>query len=87
MSFVSISGSDFPDRLLRNQFQSRQLHGSASVITIPKQFYGEEIKPNSLTITDESLGYGINMPIRTVVILGTNDPASTFPASILLPAL
>ena len=53
-SFVSISGSDFPDRLLRNQFQSRQLHGSASVITIPKEFYGEEIKPNSLTITDNS---------------------------------
>ena len=53
-TFVSISGSDFPDRLLRNQFQSRQLHGSASVITIPKEFYGEEIKPNSVTITDNS---------------------------------
>ena len=37
-----------------NQFASRQLNGNASVITIPRQFFGEEIKPKSITITDNS---------------------------------
>ena len=37
-----------------NQFASRQLNGNASIITIPRQFFGEEIKPKSITITDNS---------------------------------
>lgn len=37
-----------------NQFASRQLNGNASIITIPKKFFGEEIKPKSITITDNS---------------------------------
>ena len=37
-----------------NQFASRQLNGNASVITIPRKFFGEEIKPKSITITDNS---------------------------------
>ena len=37
-----------------NQFASRQLNGNASVITIPRQFFGEEIKPGSITISDNS---------------------------------
>ena len=53
-SFISISGSDFPDRLLRTKFQSRDLHASASIISIPQEFWGEQIKPKSVTITDNS---------------------------------
>jgi hypothetical protein len=37
-----------------SQFSSRQLNGNASVITIPRKFFGEEIKPKSITITDNS---------------------------------
>ena len=36
------------------QFASRQLNGNASIITIPRKFFGEEIKPKSITITDNS---------------------------------
>ena len=36
------------------QFASRQLNGNASIITIPRKFFGEEIKPGSITITDNS---------------------------------
>ena len=36
------------------QYKSRQLNGNASVITIPRQFFGEEIKPGSITISDNS---------------------------------
>ena len=36
------------------QYKSRQLNGNASIITIPQQFFGEEIKPGSITITDNS---------------------------------
>ena len=52
--FISVSGSDFPDRLLRTKFQSRDLHASASIISIPQEFWGEQIKPKSVTITDNS---------------------------------
>ncbi len=37
-----------------NQFASRQLNGNASIITIPRRFFGEEIKPGSITISDNS---------------------------------
>ena len=37
-----------------NQFTSRQLNGNASIITIPRKFFGEEIKPKSITISDNS---------------------------------
>ena len=47
------SNSDFPNRRTAN-FSSRILHESASVISIPRQFYGEKIKPKSVTITDNS---------------------------------
>ena len=35
-------------------FASRILHKSASIISIPRQFYGEKINPKSVTITDNS---------------------------------
>ena len=52
--FISVSGSDFPDRILQTKFQSRDLHASASIISIPQEFWGEQIKPKSVTITDNS---------------------------------
>ena len=33
----------------------RELHNKVNVITIPQELYGEQIKPNSVTITDNSL--------------------------------
>ncbi len=54
------SNSDFPLRRTEN-FSSRELHASASIITIPRKFYGEKIKPKSLTITDESLGFTLTL--------------------------
>ena len=52
-AIVSSSQSDFSNRLTHN-FSSRILHESASIITIPRKFYGEGIKPKSVTITDNS---------------------------------
>ena len=56
----SSSHSDFPTRKT-DKFSSRILHNSASVISIPRKFYGEQIKPKSVTITDESLGFTLTL--------------------------
>ena len=50
---VSSSQPDFTNRFTYN-YSSRILHESASIITIPRKFYGEGIKPKSVTITDNS---------------------------------
>ena len=52
-AIVSSSQPDFPEKFTYN-FSSRILHESASMITIPRKFYGEKIKPKSVTITDNS---------------------------------
>jgi len=77
-SFVTISGSDFPDRVLRTEFQSRQLHASASVISIPQELWGEQIKPKSVTITDNSTDTTMTLKDDGLGNLYDNDYSSSF---------
>ena len=76
--FVTISGSDFPTRVLRTEFQTRQLHASASVISIPQEFWGEQIKPNSVTITDNSTDTTMTLKDDGLGNLYDNDYSSSF---------
>lgn len=39
----------------RHTFTSRQLHNTVNVITIPRKFYGEKIRPGSVVLKDDSL--------------------------------
>ena len=41
--------------------QYRMLHQSASVITVPKDLYGERIKPKSITLKDDSTASTVTM--------------------------
>jgi len=77
-SFVTISGSDFPSRVLRTEFQSRQLHASASVISIPQELWGEQIKPKSVTITDNSTDTTMTLKDDGLGNLYDNDYSSSF---------
>ena len=77
-SFVTISGSDFPDRVLRTEFQSRQLHASASVISIPQELWGEQIKPKSVTITDNSTDITMTLKDDGLGNIYDNDYSSSF---------
>jgi len=45
---------------LRRPF-TRQLHDTATVISVPQKFYGENIKPYSVKITDNSTPYTITL--------------------------
>ena len=41
--------------------QYRLLHDSASIISVPKDLYGERIKPKSITLTDDSTASTVTM--------------------------
>jgi hypothetical protein len=46
--YLSLGGGINPNK------QHRNLHNSCSVISIPQELFGEEIKPKSVTVTDNS---------------------------------
>ena len=74
---VSSSNSDFPNRLTYN-YSSRILHKSASIISIPRKFYGERIKPKSLTITDNSTDITYTLKDDGLGNLYDNNYSSSF---------
>ena len=74
---VSSSNSDFPNRLIYN-YSSRILHQSASIISIPRKFYGERIKPKSLTITDNSTDITYTLKDDGLGNLYDNNYSSSF---------
>tara|TARA_Y100001937_G_scaffold110171_1_gene155491 strand:+ start:29 stop:1141 length:1113 start_codon:yes stop_codon:yes gene_type:complete len=74
---VSSSESDFPSRIKYN-FSSRILHDSASIISVPRQFYGERIKPKSLTITDNSTDITYTLKDDGLGNLYDNNYSSSF---------
>jgi len=74
---VSSSNSDFPNRLTYN-YSSRILHQSASIISIPRKFYGERIKPKSLTITDNSTDITYTLKDDGLGNLYDNNYSSSF---------
>ena len=76
-AIVSSSNSDFPTRFTSN-FSSRILHESASVISIPRKFYGEKIKPKSLTITDNSTDITYTLKDDGLGNLYDNNYSSSF---------
>ena len=76
-AIVSSSQSDFPHRFTHN-YSSRILHDSASIITIPRRFYGEKIKPKSVTITDESLGFTLTLKDDGLGNLYDNNYSASF---------
>ena len=59
-------------------FSSRILHKSASIISIPRQFYGEQIKPKSLTITDNSTDITYTLKDDGLGNLYDNNYSSSF---------
>ena len=76
-AIVSSSQADFPHRFTHN-YSSRILHDSASIITIPRKFYGEKIKPKSVTITDESLGFTLTLKDDGLGNLYDNNYSASF---------
>jgi hypothetical protein len=76
-AIVSSSLSDFPNRFTYN-FSSRILHKSASIISIPRQFYGEKIKPKSVTITDNSTDITYTLKDDGLGNLYDNNYSSSF---------
>ena len=76
-AIVSSSNSDFPNRLTYN-YSSRILHQSASIISIPRKFYGERIKPKSLTITDNSTDITYTLKDDGLGNLYDNNYSSSF---------
>ena len=74
---LSSSNSDFPTRFTSN-FSSRILHESASVISIPRKFYGERIKPKSVTITDNSTDITYTLKDDGLGNLYDNNYSSSF---------
>ena len=76
-SIVSSSESDFPNRIVYN-YSSRILHESASIISIPRKFYGERIKPKSVTITDNSTDITYTLKDDGLGNLYDNNYSSSF---------
>ena len=76
-AIVSSSNSDFPNRLTYN-YSSRILHQSASIISIPRKFYGERIKPKSVTITDNSTDLTYTLKDDGLGNLYDNNYSSSF---------
>ena len=74
---VSSSNSDFPNRLTYN-YSSRILHKSASIISIPRKFFGEKIKPKSVTITDNSTDITYTLKDDGLGNLYDNNYSSSF---------
>ena len=52
-TFYSSHGQDY----VNPNKSKRELHTSASIINVPRELFGEKIKPNSLRITDHSSKY------------------------------
>ena len=70
-AIVSSSNPDFPNRFTHN-YSSRILHDSASVITIPRKFYGEKIKPKSVKNKPSlffSEGFLIKNTIESLILI------------------
>ena len=59
-------------------FSSRILHKSASIISISRQFYGEKIKPKSVTITDNSTDITYTLKDDGLGNLYDNNYSSSF---------
>jgi len=59
-------------------FASRILHKSASIISIPRQFYGEKINPKSVTITDNSTDITYTLKDDGLGNLYDNNYSSSF---------
>ena len=59
-------------------FSSRILHKSASIISIARQFYGEQIKPKSVTITDNSTDITYTLKDDGLGNLYDNNYSSSF---------
>jgi hypothetical protein len=74
---VSSSLSDFPTRLTHN-YSSRILHESASIISVPRKFYGEGIKPKSVTISDNSTDITYTLKDDGLGNLYDNNYSSSF---------
>lgn len=69
--------SQYPQVSIR-QFASRQLNGNASTITIPRKFFGEEIKPKSVTIIDNSTDITMTLKDDGLGNIFDNDYSSSF---------